>query len=189
MSDLPTLLPPNAQPIEYALEQFSSRQAGLPLPTTKLWNVDSCPATLLPWLAWALSVDNWDASWPEGTKRAAVAASIEIHRRKGSVASVRDAVAAFGFGVAAIVEGWGGYIYDGTLTYDGAETYGAPDHWAEYRVYLVRPITIAQAEQLRAILKNVAPARCHLAGLHFTEVAHTYDGTIDYDGAYSYGVA
>lgn len=187
MSDLPTLLPPNAQPIEYDLEQFPARHQDFAAPIRMLWSTDACPAHMLPWLAWAFSVDDWDPDWPEETKRSAVAASIAIHRRKGTIGAVRNALAAFGYGAAAIVEGYGAFTYNGDLTHDGSEDYGEPDHWAEYRVYLERPITIDQADQLRRILENVAPERCHLKGLYFTEAAHRYNGAVTYDGAYSYG--
>jgi len=54
-----------------------------------------CPAELLPWLAWGLSVDTWDAGWTEADKRAAVAGSIELHRRKGTRVSVEIVLARF----------------------------------------------------------------------------------------------
>ncbi|TRD18396.1 phage tail protein I [Palleronia caenipelagi] len=189
MSEPVPILPPNHSPLEAALEGAVARTRPDLGPVARLMHPDACPAPLLPWLAWALSVDIWDRDWPEATQRAAVAASLAIHRRKGTVASVRAAIAAFGYGTAVIVEGFGGYRYDGDLVHDGAETYGTPDHWAEYRVYLDRPITLDQAEQLTAILRETAPARCHLKGLSFTRAAHRYNGAISYDGIYSYGVA
>ncbi|MEX0319447.1 MAG: phage tail protein I [Ruegeria sp.] len=188
MSDLPSILPPNRSNMEASLEQ-AIRVADPDLaPVATLMNPDACPAALLGWLAWAMSVDEWDPDWPEETKRNAVAASVAIHRRKGSLRSVRDALAAFGFGAAAIVEGYGAFTYNGELTHDGSEDYGQPDHWAEFRVYLERPITIDQADLLKRILRNVAPARCHLKGLYFTEAANRYNAAITYDGAYSHGV-
>jgi len=50
---------------------------------------------LLPWLAWALSVDSWDPEWADATKRAAVANSIAEHRIKGTRASVEAVMARF----------------------------------------------------------------------------------------------
>lgn len=190
MSEFATLLPPSMTTSERAIEKvMAERELGLELPIGTLWNAETCPPNILPWLAWAFSVDHWDASWPEGTKRNAVAASISIHRRKGTVRSIREALAAFGFGDAAIIEGYGGFQHTGALTYDGAEDHGEPDHWAEYRVYLERPITIDQADQVKAILRNVAPARCRLKGLYFTQAANRYNAALTFDGAYSHGVA
>jgi len=54
---------------------------------------------------------------------------------------------------------------------------------------LDRPITADQAAQVRKILASVAPARCHLKGLYFTQAANRYNAVISYDGTYTYGVA
>ncbi|OJY65518.1 MAG: phage tail protein I [Sphingobium sp. 66-54] len=99
-----TLLPPNASPLEQALEQAATA-APLPVPLRDLMRPESCPAALLPWLAFALSVDDWDPDWPEAVRRQVVARSIAVHRRKGTVAAVREAVAAFG-GSIVIREWW-----------------------------------------------------------------------------------
>ncbi|MGS4945207.1 phage tail protein I, partial [Meridianimarinicoccus sp. RP-17] len=73
MSDL-SLLPPNATPVERGFEAAGARITALPVPVRDTWNPATCPATLLPWLAWALSVDNWDPTWTEGQQRAVIAA-------------------------------------------------------------------------------------------------------------------
>lgn len=99
-----TLLPPNATHAERALARAAVTRP-LPVDITALWDADRCPATLLPWLAWALSVDEWKAYWPETVKRARVRAAIAIQRRKGTWGSVRDVVAAFG-GSILIREWW-----------------------------------------------------------------------------------
>lgn len=98
------LLPPNATHAERALSRAIVARP-LPVDITALWDADRCPAALLPWLAWALSVDEWKAYWPESIKRARVRAAIAIQRRKGTAGSVRDVVAAFG-GSVLIREWW-----------------------------------------------------------------------------------
>lgn len=98
------LLPPNATHAERALARAAVTRP-LPVDITALWDADRCPAALLPWLAWALSVDEWKAYWPETVKRARVRAAIAIQRRKGTWGSVRDVVAAFG-GSILIREWW-----------------------------------------------------------------------------------
>ncbi len=88
-----SLLPPNATPLERGLEG-ASLVLRLDLPA----DIDdpyTCPVWLLPWLAWGLSVDTWDADWSEADKRAAVAGSIELHRRKGTRMSVEQVLARF----------------------------------------------------------------------------------------------
>jgi phage tail P2-like protein len=95
-----TLLPPNATPLERAVEQTTARLSDVPVPIALIADPDRCPVALLPYLAWALSIDTWSADWPEAVKRARVRSAIAIQRRKGTAASVRDVVASFGGGVA-----------------------------------------------------------------------------------------
>ncbi|HLP23832.1 MAG TPA: phage tail protein I, partial [Microbacteriaceae bacterium] len=93
------LLPPNATAAERSLSLSTARAAKLAVPHRKTWDPSTCPLDVLPWLAWALSVDEWDSSWPEEKKRAAVAASIDLHRRKGTTGAVRKALSALGYEV------------------------------------------------------------------------------------------
>lgn len=94
-----SLLPPNATALETALEA-AIIEPSLPVPLRDLWNPQTCPEQLLPWLAWSVSVDGWDASWPVNVRRAVVANAISVHRRKGTVRAVRDAIASFGANMA-----------------------------------------------------------------------------------------
>ncbi|TDE19293.1 phage tail protein I [Vibrio owensii] len=81
-----SLLPPNASKHERDIEAVISPP--LSFPNRDIWNPDKCPEHLLPHLAWALSVDNWDSSWPVERKRQVIKDSVYIHRKKGT----RDAV-------------------------------------------------------------------------------------------------
>ncbi|HHA2674756.1 TPA: phage tail protein I [Stenotrophomonas maltophilia] len=89
------LLPPNSTKGERALVDAATMRR-LPVQLPELWDADKCPADLLPWLAWALSVDEWKAYWPEQVKRARVRSAIAIQRRKGTARSVMDVVESFG---------------------------------------------------------------------------------------------
>ena len=100
------LLPPNRGRAEEALAAGVAAQFPLPVPVGDLWNPDTIPAHLLPWLAWALSVDDWDREWPEAVKRAVIAESVEVHRRKGTRAGMHRALVAQGYSGARIVEAW-----------------------------------------------------------------------------------
>lgn len=91
-----SLLPPNATVLESAVLE-SSGLSTLQVPIADLWNPSTCPLAVLPWLAWAVSVDEWDETWTESTQRAVVAAAIEIHRRKGTVGAVRQAMSSLGY--------------------------------------------------------------------------------------------
>lgn len=95
-----TLLPPNASAVERAVEAATARIDEVPTPLRELWNADTCPRALLPWLAWGLGLRTWSSDWPEGVQRARVKAAIPIARRQGTVRSVREVVESFGGGVA-----------------------------------------------------------------------------------------
>lgn len=361
-----SILPPNSTPMERALEAtFAARLDALPLPVGQMMNPATCPAAFLPWLAWALSVDEWSPDWTEETQRAAIAASIGVHRRKGTVAALRAAIAAAGYGDVEVIEKYGERFYDGSARYNGGDdnyaigtddfgntafwaqtqtlggvtfnqvevraspitgapqviydavgtlaatasfgyisaasltaaksgqqwtvsaiinvigqagggsgaaqigagirvfqaanpaapvgalygdaisdhsnavstntrtltsdtdvrcgiqligsvgnainariaieglqfeiaptrtvltylpfVYAAADHWAEFRLNFSRPITIAQADQIRRIVEQVTPARCKLRLMTYEAALHTHDGTITYDGTYTHG--
>ena len=184
-----SILPPNSTSLERALEAALQAMCDLQVPVRDLWNPEICPATHLPWLAWALSVDVWDSGWPEAIKRAVIAASIDVHRRKGTVAAVRRAIAAAGLGDAQLVEKYGRKRYNGSILHDGAFDHDEPDHWAEYRIFLSRPLSVAEADELRRAATAVAPLRCHLKELNFVQSQHLYDGAIAHDGTFSHGAA
>lgn len=184
-----SLLPPNATDLERAVEAVIMQILSIEVPVDRLWSPERCPAAVLPYLAWALSVDEWDVSWSVERQREVVAAAIQIQRHKGTPWAIKRALEVLGYGTATLVEQSPVHRYDGALIHDGAETYAQSDHWAEYRIVLDRPITLGQAERVRAVLAMNAPARCHLKALDFSRAMVTYDGSINHDGTYSYGVA
>lgn len=98
------LLPDTSTSLEKAMSLAMSRILEMPVPIDTLWNPQTCPAALLPWLAWAFSVDVWSSAWDEQTKRDVIAASPAVHRLKGTRGAVERAVAAVWDG--AEVEEW-----------------------------------------------------------------------------------
>lgn len=125
-----TLLPSSASIIERAMELATARIEAVPAPTRYMWSPQNAPAQLLPWLAWAFSVDTWDTTWTEAQKRATIAASYSVHRRKGTVGAVRRALAALGLGIT-IVEWWQetpqGEPYTFRISVDVDQTGAPPD--------------------------------------------------------------
>ena len=79
-----SLLPPFSSPLERAVEQLINRVTNKPLVISQLWAPWQCPVELLPWLAWANSVDNWDNTWSEQTKRQVIDNAFEVHRYKAT---------------------------------------------------------------------------------------------------------
>jgi phage tail P2-like protein len=95
-----SLLPPNSPPLVHALDETAAERIdAITVPLRDLWNPGSCPIELLPWLAWALSVDEWDDAWSEQVKRQVVASSIQVHFHKGTRGALEDTLAALGIKV------------------------------------------------------------------------------------------
>lgn len=57
------LLPTGSSPLEVAAAKACAEIEKTPVSIRELWNPDTCPANLLPWLAWAFSVDRWDEKY------------------------------------------------------------------------------------------------------------------------------
>lgn len=88
-----TLLPPNSTALERAFDRVvASSITGLDVPVGEVWNPVTCPDTLLPWLAWGVSIDIWDSTWSNEVKRGAIAGAIDEQRRKGTRAALRKAL-------------------------------------------------------------------------------------------------
>ena len=62
-----------------------------------LWQPETCPIELLPWLAWSQSVTQWDEQWPEPIKRQIIAQSYEQHKHLGTRFAIINALAPFGY--------------------------------------------------------------------------------------------
>lgn len=126
----PKILPPNAFPLERALDAAGeARLLLLKIQIRHLWNALTCPVAWLPVLAWALGVDTWRSDWPEETKRAVIAATPTVKRLKGTVGAVRRAVQAVaGAAPVSIIEWFrpGGSGVPMTATVDIDVTHGAP---------------------------------------------------------------
>lgn len=191
MPDFPSVLPPNASKLLRDIEQaVAGFIAELPVAAIKnVHNPRLCRADFLPWLAWEWSVDDWDSGWSESAKRETVWSAPSVHRAKGTVGAIKVKLASAGYGDAEIIERYGWEVHNGATRHDGSITYDLPDHWAEYRIKLKRPITIEQANQVRAMLATTTPARSKLKALDFTEAFNAHNGRIQYDGQFTHGVA
>ncbi|HCD6485299.1 TPA: phage tail protein I [Klebsiella pneumoniae] len=92
-----SLLPPSSGGWMRSAEASSGRLSGIAVAIRQVWTPEDCPVELLPYLAWALSVDRWDKDWPAEKKIAAIQQSYWLHRRKGTRAAVRRVIEGMGF--------------------------------------------------------------------------------------------
>lgn len=182
-----SLLPPNATKLERAIEQTQMRHSPARIVPT-LWNAATCPANMLPMLAWAASIEDWDPQWSVEQQRAAIAASAYIHRHKGTPYAIKLALEVRGHPDAILVERADCIRHDGEATRNGYRRRGGPAQWATYRIILQRPITLDQAASITAMLATVTRNCCHLVALDYTRAALRHNGYASRDGQYTRGI-
>lgn len=100
-----SLLPTGSTALERAASVALAEATALSVPLRDLWNPARCPEPVLPYLAWALSVDRWDPTWPVALKRRVIAAAFFIHQHKGTIGALRRAVEPLGY-LIEVVEWW-----------------------------------------------------------------------------------
>lgn len=179
-----SLLPPNATSAEIALDETTARLS-VSVGIEALWNVETCPVELLPWLAWALSVDEWQDDWSESVKRQLIADSYEIHSHKGTPYSIKKSLLAMGYDNVIIRESRVDY-YNGAYLFDGSIDYGSHQAWPMFDVvlnigYIPDAPRIAEIRQRIDRFKN---ERSILRNLVFMNIL--YNNTIIYDGSYQH---
>jgi phage tail P2-like protein len=171
-----SLLPCNATAAERALD--AATPLTLPTPIADLWNPDTCPVAALPWLAWALHVDNWEDAATEAQQRDAIRMSVQLHRKKGTPWAVKRALSTLGLDVDLIDQQEQQAIYaqhnpprlDGTWQLDGSVKImplgaitGIPQlqHWAQFivRLNLADVTNAVIMAKLRALIDEWKPQR------------------------------
>ena len=106
-----SLLPPNASQLLRDLESVFGNSFNLLTLNRYVVNPDLAPVHILPWLAWALSVDDWSDNWSEQVRRNVIKASVEVHRKKGTIGALKKALQAFNY-TNVKVEEWFEYGAD-----------------------------------------------------------------------------
>ncbi|HAX9985149.1 phage tail protein I [Escherichia coli] len=165
----PSLLPPSASDFMRCVERGTSRLSALPVSLNQLWDPDTCPVALLPYLAWALSVDRWDRDWTEETKRQVIRDAWAIHRHKGTISAIRRVVEPFGY-VINVTEWWETGDPRGTFRLDiGVLDVG---------------ITEEMYTEMERLIADARPVSRHLVGLNIMQdiQGYLYTGGVMYDG-------
>ena len=146
------MLPGNACDLERQAAQALAQIQRVPIPLRQLWNPNTCPTQLLPYLAWSLSVDRWDGNWSDATKRAAIRASFFIHSRKGTIGALRRVVEPLGY-LIEIIEWW------------QTAPEGIPGTFALKVGVLETGITEEMYQELTFLIDDAKPRSRHLTGL------------------------
>lgn len=184
-----TLLPPASTPLERAVDRSAAaRLAALPAVVASLWNAETCPPAILPYLAWAMSVDEWNEEWGLEKKRAVIVESRLIHQQKGTIAAIRRALTAIGQPDAIVIER-GDYVFrNAAITRDGTHQRMGAGGWATYRVVLSAPATIVQGLQIKRLLAAVQRNCITLTAIDYRQAANQRNGAISRNGVWSRGV-
>lgn len=98
------LLPPNATQFKKDVAELIEQSTNLEVAIKYLWDPFKCPEKLLPWLAWAYSVDRWDPNWPINTQRNVISQSFEVHQHKGTPFAIQQALVSLG--ITAVQQEW-----------------------------------------------------------------------------------
>ncbi|MCZ4281700.1 phage tail protein I [Kiloniella laminariae] len=164
-----SLLPPNATATERAVEAATIRINDIPVPIADLWDPLRCPAEILPFLAWAWSVDSWDASWSLAIKRKVVATAIKVHRHKGTPGAVQDALDALEVG--ASISEWFNYG-------------GQPYHFRIDVNVTTHGLTARDLQTIEAVALGTKNTRSRLDRL---QIFLTSEGNVPYLGLVPFG--
>ena len=97
-----SLLPANSRPLEHAIAGTTAKLEPIPVPFESVWDIDTAPDSLLPYLAYAWSVDEWNDNWTEDTKRQVIKNSLWVHERKGTLGAVKRALSAMNYDAKVI---------------------------------------------------------------------------------------
>jgi phage tail P2-like protein len=163
------LLPPNATPQERALSVSCGSELNIPI--KQLWSPFTCPAEILPWLAWSLGVDQWDSTWPDTTKRQVISESIAQHFKKGTSGALRRTLQKLGYEVEINEATGTAYTFRLRFKVGAGESAGGA----------VLQSAIASATATALIQKN---ARSALSG---TDLLSDTDPVIIYVGGVAFG--
>lgn len=204
-----------------ALNELIDRIGQIDLTPLLVYIIDNVDVSALPHL-----IEQFHVAGNEGgrlaenktLKRALLKRAIDIHRMKGTLEGLRQALTEIGFGGKVtlylmdqldqdiydrygrlifsweeenltIIERSGDIHYNGDVKYDGLYNYASIGGWAEYTLVVLRPITNDQAGLIQTFCREFAPARCHLRAINWTRAVLRYNAKANYDGIYNHGTA
>lgn len=155
-----SMLPPLASAKEKAFLAAELARIALvdPRVIATIWNPWTCPAALLPWLAYGVSVDVWSNAWSEDQKRKVIAASPMVHRLKGTLGAVRRALAAFDL-ETRVVEWWEDDERRGTFRVEIVYRNGSPVFDFDTQGYAIQSVDAAKPKSRVFTTRAVMQAR------------------------------
>lgn len=134
------------------------RFSGIALDVLLVYLIDTVPAASLPFLAEQFDVlgyKGWKLAKTEMEQRELIKRSIELHRYKGTVWAVKEAIKTIGYPDAELIE----HVQTGQ------------NGWATFRILLAagdKKISAGEIEELKKMVNCYKNARSHLADLSYT---------------------
>ena len=142
--------------------RFNSKKL-IPKYIASQWDPYNCPVEMLPWLAWSLSVDNWQENWPEHVQRDVVANAVKVHKHKGTVGAVKRALASLHLKIEFFE--WFEEVHD---VYLAPYQSGEPNTfifiaWANDELYTSRQIVLDQSlyDEIYRVTNQTKPQKAH----------------------------
>ena len=155
------ILPSSANKIEKAVltAELARMQLINPDVVGTIWNPWLCPASLLPFLAHAISVDVWSDDWSEQQKRKVIAASPFVHRLKGTRGAIERALKAFDID-SHIIEWWEDDARRGTFRVEMLYYHGGPVFDTALQQFAIDSVIAAKPKSRiftsRAVIKSAS---------------------------------
>jgi phage tail P2-like protein len=148
---------------------FEAMQADFDLGKLLIYIIDNVDSSLLEHLAWQYDVlgnKGFNLAQTDAQKRAIIKAALELHRYKGSVWSIKEALKSIGYGDAILIE-------------------GDNDSWANFSLKVTlgnRVLNGAEIDNVVKIVNQYKPARCVFVGADYHVV---FDDSITADDVFS----
>lgn len=131
-----SVLMPGSTPFERAIDAAVFRLDETAEALRTIHDPERAPEAFVPFVAWGVSTDLWDRNWPIEKKRAVAKAWYRLHRKKGTLTGIKEAVRFFEAEVVAARRPPDSTIPDPTLTKEEREKYLA--RFRQIRFYRFR---------------------------------------------------
>jgi len=146
--------------------------------------IDRVNASAFDLLAWQFHVEGYELAQSEIEKRNIIKRSIELHRYKGTVWAVREAIKSCGYKDVEIEERLPEVKYDGQYYYAGTEDHAGGTRWALFKVLIdigeSKSLTVSDIQRLISLINEYKNVRSHLKDLTFkSTVEDSFDDFID----------
>ena len=162
---------PHLKAFETMAEQ---RFSAIDLSVVAMYFIPLAPAAALPYLAEQLDVLGWKGwlfATTDDQKRDLLKKAVELHKKKGTPWAIREALISVGYLGADIIP-QAGVVHDGTIFYDGSETY-AGGFWANFLVRVHVPQayteTAEDIETATRIIREYKNERSYLTAIEWVQ--------------------